>query len=276
MIKRIVILTGSELRHQYFRKYLALNENIEVANSYCEGLEKSLRTITEQKCHPEDIRFNHLTNREQAEIDTFGAFVETTNDYSNPIYLPKGEINSSEYVQLIIDSKPDLVIAYGCSIIEEPLLNAFEGKFLNVHLGLSPYYRGSGTNYWPLVNGEPEFVGATFMYIDLGIDTGEIIHQIRAKYCWGDTPSQVGNRLIIKMSRIYREIIINFESLLKMPQLPIPKDENVYKKKDFSQESVLKLYKNFKNDLITIYLEEESARCARVPIVENPILSIGQ
>jgi len=48
-------------------------------------------------------------------------------------------------------------------------------------LGLSPYYLGSGTNYWPLVNEKPEFVVATFMHIDTDIDTEEIIHQIRAK-----------------------------------------------------------------------------------------------
>ena len=53
----------------------------------------------------------------------------------------------------------------------------FSRKFLNVHLGLSPYYRGSGTNVWPLINTEPDMVGAT-LCIDAGIDNGEIIHQI--------------------------------------------------------------------------------------------------
>ena len=41
-------------------------------------------------------------------------------------------------------------------------------------------------------------VGATFMYIDAGIDTGEIIHQIRADIVIGDSPHSIGNRLIKK------------------------------------------------------------------------------
>ena len=123
---------------------------------------------------------------------------------------------------------------YGCSIIQEPLLSVFDGRFVNVHLGLSPYYRGSGTNFWPLVNKEPEFVGATFMHIDSGIDTGEIIHQIRADYFWGDTPSSIGNRLILKMSATLKDLILNFDNL----HVNLPKastcESKVYKKIDFS------------------------------------------
>ncbi len=271
-MKRIVILTGSELRHEFLRKYVARSEDIEVINSYCEGCEKSLRTVTEKKATADDVRLKHLSAREQSEKDFFGLFTETTDDYSNPVYLSKGEINTPRYTDRIISSKPDLLIAYGCSLIREPLLSAFEGCFLNVHLGLSPYYRGGGTNYWPLVNGEPEYVGATFMYIDAGIDTGEIIHQIRAEYSFGDSPSQVGNRLITEMARVYRSIIVNFDKLERMPQLPIPSNEKVYKRKDYTEESVLTIYENFNNGLIDKYLKEEEARCSKVPIIRNSVL----
>ena len=273
-VKRVVILTGSELRHDFFRKYIALSEEIEVISSYCEGLETSLRTVVEKDGDSEDLRLNHLAAREQSEQDLLGLFCEAAADCSNPVFLPKGDINEPIYTQAVIDIQPDLVIAYGCSLIREPLLSAFKGRFLNAHLGLSPYYRGSGTNFWPLVNGEPEYVGATFMYIDSGIDTGEIIHQIRAKYVWGDTPSQIGNRLIIEMSRVFREIIIHFEKLETMPQLPIPSDEKVYKKRDYTAESVATIYNNFQNGLIAKYLSEESERCARVPILQNHALEV--
>ncbi|OOZ44933.1 formyl transferase [Solemya velum gill symbiont] len=271
-MKRVVILTGSELRHEFFRKYIALSEEIDVINSYCEGQEKSLRNITEQNAAADDIRLKHLSAREQSEKDFYELFTETASDNSNPIYLPKGDINKPEYADAIINSNPDLLISYGCSIIKEPLLSAFEGRFINVHLGLSPYYRGSGTNYWPLVNGEPEFVGATFMYIDAGIDTGEIIHQIRANFSLGDTPSQVGNRLIVEMSRVFQKIIINFDKLEKMEQLPVPPDEKVCMKKHYTDESVISLYRNFENGLIEKYLNEKEERCNKAPIIKNPAL----
>ena len=37
---------------------------------------------------------------------------------------------------------------------------------INVHLGLSPYYKGSATNFWPFVNNELQFLGVTFMVTD--------------------------------------------------------------------------------------------------------------
>ena len=267
-MKKVIILTGSEIRHAFFRKYIALSDDIQVINTYCEGTEKSLRTILENE-KTVDIRLRHVIAREESEKNFFGLFLKHVDDCSNPVFIPKGAINSPEYVEKIIKANPDLLIAYGCSIIKEPLIEAFKGRFLNVHLGLSPYYRGSGTNFWPLVNGEPEYVGATFMYIDPGIDTGEIIHQIRARIIWGDTPVQIGNRLILEMARVYRDIIINFDFLKRMAPLPKPPVEKFYKIKDFSKEAVEKLYYNFKNGLVEQYLQEEDERCKKVPIIQN-------
>ena len=275
-MKRIVILTGSELRHEFFRKYIALSEEIDVIHAYCEGQEKSLRTKVEQKERGNEQRLKHLSAREQAEEDFFAPFVETIPDRSNPISLPYGAISRSDYTQPIFESRPDLLVAYGCSIVKEPLISAFEGRFLNVHLGLSPYYRGSGTNYWPLVNGEPEYVGATFMYLDPGIDTGDIIHQIRAQYCWGDSPSQIGNRLITEMSRTYRRLIEVFDRLAPMPPLPKTDIDRYYRSDDYTEESVSTLYRNFEQGLIETYLSEERDRCDRVPIVTNPAMEPEQ
>jgi phosphoribosylglycinamide formyltransferase 1 len=269
---KIIILTGSELRHDFFRKFIGLSPEIKIIYSYCEGLEKSLRSHVDKDNKTNDFRSLHLCAREQSEKDFFSLFVENALDQSNPTFLPKGEINNPKHTKTIIDCNPDLLIAYGCSIIKEPLLSAFKRRILNVHLGLSPYYRGSGTNYWPLVNKEPEYVGATFMYLDAGIDTGEIIHQIRAKYCWGDMPSQIGNRLICEMSRVFRDIIINFNRLSKMSSLPEPTVVKVYKVSDFSEESVVKLYKQFKDGMIENYLNEEKKKCDRIPIVRNPVI----
>jgi hypothetical protein len=274
-MKRVVILTGSELRHKFFRKLIGLSDDIQVIHSYCEGLEQSLQTIVTTQ-HENSLRTKHLMNREQSERDFFGLFVNSVPDNSKPISLPKGAINSPPYTDTIIQSQPDLLIAYGCSIIREPLLSAFNRRFLNVHLGLSPYYRGSGTNYWPLVNNEPEYVGATFMYIDAGVDTGEIIHQIRARIVWGDTPSSIGNRLIIDMAYVYKEIIRRFDVLERMKQLPKPDKERVYRKKDFSEESVATLYDNFANGLVDKYLSEEVERCRKVPIISNPTIIEGE
>ena len=244
MNKRIVILTGSELRHSFFRKYLGISPDIEVLESFCEGEEKSHKSFVAKQTTATTLRSMHLANLEESAHEVFGQFVRNTDDKSNPIFLLKGHINEPAYTNRIIELKPDLLIAYGCSLIKEPLLSTFKGRFLNAHLGLSPYYRGSSTNFWPLVNGEPEYVGVTFMHIDPGIDTGEIIHQIRADIVSGDTPSSIGNRLIVDMTRVYCEIIRKYDSLPRMLQ-PVSDGVRVYRQSNYSEESVDTLYRFF-------------------------------
>jgi methionyl-tRNA formyltransferase len=269
--RRVILLTGSELRHTFFRKFIALSEGITVLQSYCEGLEKSIGAIVEAQ-ENNDLRIRHLRAREQSEEDFFRLYVDATEDRSNPVFLPKGEINSPANTQQIISAAPDLIVAYGCSIIREPLLSAFPQRLINVHLGLSPYYRGSGTNYWPLVNNEPEYVGATFMYMDAGIDTGEIIHQVRAHIAPGDTPHSIGNRLIVAMTKACAQIINRSDQLDRMPQPSTSTTDRYYKKKDYTEESVAALYANFSTGLVERYLAELPARHARAPIVQNPVL----
>lgn len=269
--RKIIILTGSELRHDFFRKYLASSEEIEVLASYCEGKEKSLVTLIEDQ-RDNDYRMAHLRIREQSEEDFFHAFVQRTPDRSNPAYIPKGKINSEPYSSAIISAAPELVVCYGSSIIREPLLSAFPRRFLNIHLGLSPYYRGSGTNYWPLVEGQPEYVGVTFMHIDAGVDTGEVIHQMRARVAVGDGPAQIGNRLIVDMAETCAKLILRWNKLKRMKQIPPSPSDKVFRKKDYDERSVLTLYRRFGNGLIRDYLWNKVERCAAVPIIRNPAL----
>jgi folate-dependent phosphoribosylglycinamide formyltransferase PurN len=270
--KKVVILTGSELRHSFFRKYIGFSKEIDVLRSYCEGEENNLRSLVSKQSDSNRQRLRHLEARTQSEIDFFQPFVDFAEDKSNPVFIPRGHINNADIVQDIINLQPDLLVAYGCSLIKPLLIDQFKNRFLNVHLGLSPYYRGSGTNYWPLVNGEPEYVGATFMHIDSGVDTGDIIHQMRARIFPWDSPADVGNRLIVEMTKVYRDIIVLFSSLKKMPPLPEPKNSKYYKNADFDETSVQTLYHQWERGLFMRYAEEEASRIKNVPIIQNPAL----
>lgn len=102
-----------------------------------------------------------------------------------------------------------------------------------MHLGLTPYYRGAASNFWALADNYPECVGATFMFIDAGIDTGEIIHQIRATINYYDTPSTIGNRLIKDMTNIFERLIMNFDKVKTLTYPLYPQFERVTRKKIF-------------------------------------------
>lgn len=251
----IIILTGNELRHVYFRKKLSQNHKMNILRSYCESDKNSLENRVKSNNNASEIEIRHAEARKQSENDFFGEVTYSLSDYSKPKIIEKGTINDIDVVNEIIELSPDLLVCYGSSIIKSDLVEKYSGKFLNVHLGLSPYYRGSGTNVWPIINNEFEYIGATFMYLDAGIDTGEIIHQIQARIFIGDSPHSIGNRLIRDMVETYAEIIMNFKNLTKEPQIP-EVDSKFYRRKDFDKDACEKLYANI-NNLHKIHIDNQ-------------------
>ena len=273
-MKNVIILTGSEPRHSFFRKAIALSGACTVVRSYCEGLEQSLEArLDRQDATADGVQRHHVAARAQSEADFFALFNHFAEDRSHPQFLPKGAVNDEAHVGEIVSKAPDLIAAFGCSLIKQPLIGAFEGRFLNAHLGLSPYYRGSGTNFFAMVDGALEYVGATFMFLDAGIDTGDIIHQIRARVYPGDTPHQIGNRLIGDVAMVYGELIARFDGLAPMAQPAEAEMVRLCKRDDFTEEATRHLYRQFAGGAVARYLNESEAREAAVPIIRNPKLA---
>ena len=270
MKSKIIILTGNELRHIYFRKYLANDGRFKVLKTYAESDEKSLEKMIFADSKSSDLQKKHVEMRINSENYFFQNYVKTKKDNSQIQVIAKGAINHEVIVNEICDLKPDLLVCYGSSLIRSELLKKFKNKFLNVHLGLSPYYRGSGTNIWPIINNDLQMLGATFMFIDEGIDTGKIIHQFREALIKNDDPHKIGNRIIKKMAKYYCEIIFNFHNLSSEKQ-PSAKGK-LYYQKDFNADACLKLYENLTPDKIDNYLAYKKNLQKLPYIVQNKII----
>ena len=81
--------------------------------------------------------------------------------------------------QEIIDAKPDLIItaAYG-QMIPKVLLDLPQLGCVNVHASLLPKYRGGAPIHQAIIDGEYE-TGVTIQYMDVAMDTGDMISQAR-------------------------------------------------------------------------------------------------
>ena len=246
---RLVVLTGSETRHLYLIDQFLREPDIIVEAVYAEDSSKSLRSRVRET---DKYLKLHEAGRSKCEEDFFGDLLYVLEG-KKINKIKKGDINNNNYVNEIIAIDPDLIICYGSSIIDSRLLTIFKGRFLNVHLGLSPYYRGSGTNIWPFINSEPEFVGVTFMQIDSGIDTGAIIHQVQADFFLGDGVHTVGTRLIKKMTAIYIKLVKS-RTYEASRTLIVNREERLYRRADFTEEMCQKLYDNLSAGLIDSYV----------------------
>lgn len=95
------------------------------------------------------------------------------------LHLTVSHINHPEVIDLAERLQPDLIMVFGTTLIREPLLGAAGMGMINLHGGLSPWYRGADCTFWALHNGEPEEVGCTLHFIDAGIDTGGLLAHVR-------------------------------------------------------------------------------------------------
>ena len=77
--------------------------------------------------------------------------------------------------------QPDIVIVNGTRIISKKILQSTNAIFVNMHVGITPAYRGSHGGYWALHNNDVENFGTTIHLVDAGVDTGAVIRQIFIK-----------------------------------------------------------------------------------------------
>lgn len=94
--------------------------------------------------------------------------------YDIPVYQPI-KARDEEFVQVLRELNPDLivVVAFG-QILPKSILDIPKLGCVNVHVSLLPKYRGAAPINWVIINGE-EKTGVTTMYMDEGLDTGDMI-----------------------------------------------------------------------------------------------------
>lgn len=91
-----------------------------------------------------------------------------------PVYQPN-KIRDEEAMEILKRLNPDciVVVSYG-QILPKEILELPPKGCLNVHASLLPDYRGAAPIHWAILNGEKE-TGITTMYMDVGLDTGDMI-----------------------------------------------------------------------------------------------------
>ena len=120
------------------------------------------------------------------------------------VYQPEKLRDNKEIVKILKDINPDVicVVAYG-KIIPKEILEIPKYGCVNVHPSLLPKYRGSAPIQWAILNGDKE-TGITTMYLDEGMDSGDIILQTETKINKDETSGKLWDRL----SKIGAELLV--------------------------------------------------------------------
>jgi phosphoribosylglycinamide formyltransferase 1 len=261
---RAILLTSNLRRHQFVANRLA--ERLELAGVWQE--EKSFQPLRyAESADDEAVIQRHFAARDQSEAAFFADHGALRIGGGTATLVAPGGCNDPAQLARLRAMSPDVVLVFGTSLLRQPLIDAFAGRVINLHLGLSPYYRGAGTNFWPLVNGEPEYCGATIHFLDAGVDTGPIIAHARPAVAVGDGPHDVGNKTIIAaVEALADAAIAHAESPLGgVAQWA---GGRVYRRADFSAAAVRQLYANVERGMIDDYARRTAGKnCADLSAV---------
>lgn len=115
-------------------------------------------------------------------------------EHDIPVYQPE-KVRDEETVNMLKSINPDAIVvaAYG-QILPESILNIPKYGCINIHASLLPKYRGAAPIEWSIIDGE-EKTGVTTMYMEKGLDTGDMIDKAEIVIEADDTGATLHDKL---------------------------------------------------------------------------------
>lgn len=122
---------------------------------------------------------------------------EKALEYNLQVSQPE-RVREEAFMEELERLKPDVIVvaAFG-QILPERILNIPRYGCINVHASLLPAYRGAAPIQWAVIDGLEE-TGITIMYMEKGLDTGDIICQSRVKLSPDETGGSLFDRLAVE------------------------------------------------------------------------------
>lgn len=261
---KVALFTSDSLRHKYIATALA--KEMDLIQIISESKSNSITDTSSHNSEDADFIKTHFDKRERKEKEFFGAYKNFPRE-SELLEIDHNEINGFEVFNLVKEKDPDIIILFGTSIIKDPLLSYFDGRIINIHLGLSPYYRGSATNLFPYYYDEPECIGATIHLATARVDEGPVLYQIRPNIIPKSTMHDIGNTVILMAGLIIPQVIKAYTNNELSTVIPSGVGR-VCRNKDLSPQILHEIYTKFEKGMIKDYLLDKAQRDLNKPIYE--------
>jgi methionyl-tRNA formyltransferase len=190
--QRIVLITGNDLEHRYVANVLSSSlrlTGIVIDHGKRLGVIPAGRRLWRRYTLTQLASRVCLTLLKKVWLDdsrrparimqVLGA--EYCGDFIRPEILRHVEgINSPHATSTIESFRPDILLIYGTGIVGQNVLSLARRIALNMHTGISPYYRGCDCAFWPVHNEELHLLGATVHECTNNVDGGRIFGTTKA------------------------------------------------------------------------------------------------
>ena len=136
---------------------------------------------------------------------------ERASEFGIPVYQPE-KLNETENIEILKSLNPDciVVVAYG-QILPKSILEIPKFGCINVHGSLLPKYRGASPIASAILNGE-ELTGVTTMYMDTGLDKGDMIYKSVTKISESMNTEELHDILMNDGAKLLSKTLIDIEA----------------------------------------------------------------
>ena len=172
---KITLFTSDKIRHNYLINLLyKISDKLFVVQE-CSSITPD---IMSSNCIMSPTIKKYFENVNIAQSKLFGkSFINNLKRNIKILPIQAGDLSKYPMDLLLDFLKSDIYIVYGSSYIKGDLSNFLvERRAINIHAGVSPYYRGSDCNFWALYDDNSHLAGSTIQLLSKGLDNGPILY----------------------------------------------------------------------------------------------------
>lgn len=247
---KILFMTGSHPRHAYMARCiesagalagLVIEEREDHIPSPPEGLSPDLSNLF----------VHHFQKRAESEARFFN---EKKLPETETLFVTKDTINDSETQDFIQKINPDILLSYGVHKLTDETIHSAQKERWNIHGGLSPWYRGCITHFWPSYFLEPQMTGMTVHDLTQQIDAGAIVHQTAAELVPNDGLHDLACRAVMSLGEEMTALIQAIEGKSTIEKRAHKTSGRIWTSKDWRPEHLELIYKVYNDGIVDAYL----------------------
>jgi folate-dependent phosphoribosylglycinamide formyltransferase PurN len=254
---KIVFMTGNHPRHLFMARALARTGRLEAL--ILETREAHVPPPPVYLSQASSALFaRHFGDREAAERRFFEGPVAGDPLAGIKTYaISLMQLNSPNTWELIERLQPDLLLSYGVHKLTSETLSRAPRLKWNIHGGLSPWYRGVITHFWPSYFLQPQMTGMTLHETTEAIDGGAVVHQSCAPLVRGDGIHDLACRAVSALAEDLPEIVKRVAAgQHSVPVCPTTSGR-IWRSSDWQPAHLHPIYDLYQNRIVDRFLDGE-------------------
>ena len=269
---KTVVFSGTHIRHRYFASSIEATGT--VVHQFVETRESQVPERPPSRGSLDAIVNRHFVLRREAEEEFFGEALSLSQTLVESTHFSTKDATSIRHVVSILKSiRPDLLVCFGTKIIPAEIIQRVPVA-LNLHGGLSPWFRGAATMFWPSYFLMPAYTGTTLHYMIQSPDAGAIVHQTGSVMREGDGLQMFSTRTLAAGIHETRLLVEEFSK-----QGHIPKGQSqltagrLFLERDWQPAHCKLIYETYDDRIVDSYLngelERREPKLVRDPLINN-------